>query len=419
MSTNPRKLPCVGLTVLPALACGSRASLVLVAAWVLLSPGCRGRALGGASPSVSASASAAVGASAAAPSSAKPIPVSPGFTLVADQNWSEAPQTLDFGEGTFLLTGNRPRVLSPGQTLQEALDVTSGLPPIHPVSGLVAGGGGEAPLVIGIRALPMSTGIDNLWFRLEGKGWLPLPLERCVDRAFRLGSDTVAIGLVDAPEGDPSGVPAGNRTRAWLVREKGTTVVPWSDWPNAMTWQEQTSGHVLWATATRPGVPGKWLLRIAAGGRPKFFAIPERQACRGSDRYFDYGETLSSVGDETAVVTVQSVEEIACLKKGAGRYQLTAKTETWERLRDDVPNPKHSGISADGTTFHVEGAAVVVESRGKSHSCPLREVEQFRSGEHPAPLLGVELRLTAGNREVWALAQIAGRSLLYRYEGAR
>jgi hypothetical protein len=103
------------------------------------------------------------------------------------------------------------------------------------------------------------------------------PLEPCVYRALKLGSDTVVIGLLDAPDGDPIAVPAGNRTRAWLVRSKGNAVVPWNAWPNTLTFQEQASDRVVWAVVTRPSVSGKWLLRMPAGGQPAFFAIPSRQ----------------------------------------------------------------------------------------------------------------------------------------------
>jgi hypothetical protein len=119
------------------------------------------------------------------------------------------------------------------------------------------------------------------------------------------------------------------------------------------------------------------------------------------------------------VVTIQPVESIACLK-GAGRYRFTAKTVTWQMLGEDVPNAKHSVVSADGATFRVEGTAVVVDTHGKVEKYSLGEVEQLRSGPLPSPpLLSVELILTAGHREVWVASRIAGRYLLHRYEGIR
>ncbi len=385
-----------------------------LAVGLLVLVGCRSRTPGESSSATSASGS--ISASAAPSSSAQPAPVSPGFTLVADQNEFNPPWALDHGEDTFLVFGGRARVVAPGKNLREATDITTGLPAMDGMSTVFAGGGPEAPLMVGVPVRKKSAGCENVWFRLEGNRWRSVPLEPCVYRALGLGNATLVIGYVDAPEGDPEALPAGNRSRAWLVRAKGTTVEPWSDWPNALTFQEQASAHVLWALATRPGAPGKWLLRMPVGGRPKFFAIPNRQLCRGLDRYLQYGETLESVDDETAVVTIQPVESVACLK-GEGRFRFTAKTVTWEMLGQDVPNAKHSVVTADGSTFRVEGTGVVVETHGRVERYPLREVQQLRSGPQPPVLLGVELILTAGHRELWVACRVGGRTLLYRYEG--
>jgi len=393
---------------------GVRALSVLVAAGVMLNVGCRRRVSRG----LSSDTSAAPSALAAPFPSTRPVPASPGFTLVADQYRFNPPWVLDYGERTFLLAGGRARVVAPGTQLLDALDVTAGLPAMGPMSRAFAGGGEEAPLLVGMPVVKNSTGCENVWYRLEGNAWSPMPLEPCVYRALRLGSDTVVIGLLDAPEGDHFALPAGNRTRAWVVRAKDNLVLPWNDWPNTLTFAEQASERVLWAVATRPSLPGKWLLRMAAGGRPAFFAIPSRQACRGLDRYFLEVETLESVDDETAIVILQSVSDVACLK-GEGRYRFTTKTNTWQKLGEHVARLKHSDVSADGTTFRIVGTGVVVETRGKVETYPLREVEQLRAGPHPPPLLSVELLLTAGRREVWVASQIAGRSLLYRYEGGR
>ncbi|HEX2731940.1 MAG TPA: hypothetical protein VHM70_10050 [Polyangiaceae bacterium] len=362
--------------------------------------------------SAESSARATPGLAAAAP---KP---SAHFELVnagecRDDYWIE-----DLGTRTLLVSPHDVRFVEAGQPWAAANDSSAGLPGGRGPSSVFA----HEPLILRVALRPVpaeafnSEPDDDAYFRYVEGRWVPLDVEfGALPIALPLQGGTAVVGWFDERaqhRGDLDSVPAGNLTRAQFIAADGkVSLLP--NWPLAMSWQQQSSLHALWAICARPNRSGHYLLRVPFDGAPSLQAIPGLQRCRGESRLQTLA-ALDSVTDDAAELTVWDAPE--CIDgKLAGHYRYTKghfeRTGEAEPPAGGTYDPRAgSTVTANLALFTLEGNVVTV-TRGEA-------VERLSLPELPPssePVYG-RLEVTAGGHEVWVRSRRASRCYTHRYQ---
>jgi hypothetical protein len=339
-------------------------------------------------------------------------PPSSGFVRVLDDDCGDHVLLGDLGARTLLISPNVARFFEPGQTLAQSTDASQGLPSARTQPWLFA----QRPIIIGVRIVHrwgwfLHSEPGHFFFRFAGGSWIPLEKsfgERPI--ALPVDAGTVVVGRVrDGHHGDSELAPTGNTTRAWLIDLDGA-VTDLAAWPAAMTWQQRSSAHTLWAIATKPRQRGAFLLRIPVQGAAKFFPIPGAAGCRGRE---GFGlAMLRSVTDESAELGVSPEPCIAKGKSGEysfenGQFRRVGEYE-WPNFDPGfVPVP--DVVEGHGATFNLQNDSVLVV-RGDT---AVRE--RLPSIAAEGEWVHRWLSVTAGGREVWVNTSTGGRCYVDRY----
>ena len=360
-----------------------------------------------ASPEVNASPASRASASpldAAAKTNAAPVPLR--FERIASGPCGDVPRIEDAGASTLLISPHLVRFVTPGRPWRDARDAGAGLPASRGAGWVFS----RTPLIVQLEREPrqdppaVASESDFVRYRFSNDRWI-LQQESFGEIALALPVDsgTVVIAWLDGRaqhRGDLDDVPVGNMTQAWSITADGT-VSALRNWPAVMTWQQQSTGHTLWATAARPGQNGQFLLRVPLLGQPRFYAIPGVSRCSGVDRLTGLA-TLSAVTDDTAQLDVY--DGLDCVAKtAAGHYRFEHGRFTREgdpHFQDDEPRD-HRFIATRDARFDLDGDESVTVTRhaGIEH-------DRLPSQDFPKRERSHQFRVTAGGAEVWLETRI-------------
>ena len=345
--------------------------------------------------------------------SARVEPSESRFERISDEDCRDAVHVEDLDSRTLVISPSDARFVEPGQAWASGTDASAGLPSEHGSGALFT----RTPLVLQLNWHRMS-GMEQIasgdygHFLRSGERWVQIRQSFAeIPIALPVVSGTVVVGWTQESEqhrGDLDSVPVGNMTRAWLIASDGT-VSPLAQWPEAMTWQQQSTPHTLWAIADVPKRSGQFLLRVPLDGKASFYAIPGVARCTGIDRLTQLVD-LGHVTDDSAELTVWDTTDCVA-KKQAGQYHFHAgqfaRTGDAEPIGDTAPSDRTA--SARGAAFSFEGDTVLVTRGATIERDPLPVSAPAAEQNQRV------FQVSAGGREVWVFSAIRERCLLYRY----
>jgi hypothetical protein len=358
----------------------------------------------------------------------------PAFVEIADGTCRDRPRVIDAGDATFLISRTQARRADPGRA---DLEEVAGLPSPRGSAGLFA----LRPFIIDVdRPDPTNSKPDTVdllgYFVLDPRTHAFSRMEKESFRPDQVSSDQGAVFGDDptafpVPAGtlvitfthgtnrpnDPSyGVPAGDGSQAVMVSADGQ-VSPFPRWPNVLYTDLFSADGVIWAMIIRPGMPGKFVLRVPLDGAPRYFPVPGTAGCRGDERLFPLARLVEQ-GAAADEVTVDVDDYRPCEAKAAtGRYRLSAPDARWRKQPASSagePVPTQSDASAGpvqigGATLRIEGTRALITGPGAEGE---RDADPDPPGS-PADKRSIEV--TAGGREVWLHATWQARCRLVRY----
>lgn len=332
-----------------------------------------------------------------------------------DESCARKTRVEDLGTRTLLISPVRAMILDPGQALEEALDVSAGLPSGRGDASVFA----TNPVVVSVHprpVLPMMVAAadESLRYRLVGAHWQKIEQDfGFILAATPVASGTVVVDLVYAEALGPRLVPAGNVTRAWLFDSEGdVTELP--NWPRTLTWQHHSTPTTIWATAVKPGQPGQFLLRLPLQGKATFAPIPGTAACRGDER-LSQPALLDEVTDTGALVSLIGA---GCVREADdGVYRFDAEGNRWTREGErppwQRPEPWGKRVATGDTEVAMGDGEVVVTRAGTQERAPLVGLVPGTDDRK-----GDVVWVTANGREIWATGAVADRCLTFRYRWA-
>lgn len=313
---------------------------------------------GAAAPGLAPSSIAALAPAAA------PTPAPTPFVAVATEE--RCPVVHDLGDRSLMIRGDTLELFVPGQEL--LINATDGLPPDRGAMSLFS----HRPAILEVqrrlapgagRSKPDSQYVEG-YYRLDGTRWVrlggtyafgeyPTPVE--------LETGTLVASLADdAKRSTGYVVPAGNTSVASFVG-LGGAIRPLDAWPSVLYLAAVAEAGAAWFITVRPRAHGYFLMRMAAEGPPKFFAVPGTQRARGDE--------LLSWHVRFAEDPMQGSR--LNLEVDGEPLRFDPNDGTWDKTAPSAATSPPAGTVARGATFTAAGRVIFMERGGTRESIPL------------------------------------------------
>jgi hypothetical protein len=325
--------------------------------------GCAG---GDAPHSTQEAAAPGVAPSSIAASASAPAPVPEPTPFVAVATEEGCPGVHDLGDRSLLIRGDALELFVPGQDLP--IDATDGLPQGRGATSLFS----HRPAILEVqrrlapgvgRMKPDSQYVEG-YYRLDGTRWIRLGGAYTFGEypmAVELESGTLVASFADdARRSTGYVVPAGNTSVASFVDLSGA-IRPLDAWPSVLYLAAVAEADAAWFITLRARAPGYFLMRMAAEGPPKFFAIPGTQRVRGDELLSWHARFAEDPAQESRLN----------LELDGAPLRFNPHDGTWDKSAPSNAASPPAGTAARGASFTAAARAILMERGATRERIPL------------------------------------------------